>query len=89
MKVSMNNIGNYSPFVKQRQETSPKLNNEVNQELKLKAPAADDKAITPEEKNYFMGLYPENKSEITDYHFYQKTGKMSGVKIGSQFDRRG
>lgn len=45
--------------------------------------------ITNDEKMFFMGLYPENQSEIVDYHFYQKSGKMSGVSVGTLFDRRG
>ena len=45
--------------------------------------------ISQDEKNFFINKYPEQKSEIIDYHFYQKNGDMSGVKVGSLFDKRG
>lgn len=45
--------------------------------------------LTEQEKNYFAGLYPEKKDEIVNYHYYEKSGKMSGVKVGSLFDKRG
>lgn len=45
--------------------------------------------INSDEKEFFVNLYPQNQNEITDYHFYQKSGKMSGVSVGSLFDRRG
>ncbi len=50
------------------------------------SPAAEN--VTKEEKDFFVGLYPEQKQEIADYHFYQRTGKMSGVSVGSLLDRR-
>ncbi len=45
--------------------------------------------LSKKEKRFFAGMYPENKSEIMEYHFYSKTGKMSGVHLGSKIDRRG
>jgi hypothetical protein len=45
--------------------------------------------VSSDEKNFFEKLYPEKKSEIMDYHFYGREGKMSGVSVGSQFDKRG
>lgn len=89
MKISMNNIGNYTPRMKTNTDISQKFNIDTKNDLKTKSTETADSAVTPEEKNYFMNLYPENKNEISDYHFYQKSGKMSGVKIGSLLDRRG
>jgi len=45
--------------------------------------------IDSREKKFFANMFPENKEEIMSYHFYEKTGKMNGIKIGSNYDRRG
>lgn len=45
-------------------------------------------SISTEEKAFFVNMYPEQKTEIMDYHFYQRSGKMNGVAVGSMFDRR-
>lgn len=50
---------------------------------------AKSNPITEEEKNFFSGLYPDKKETIMDYHYYQKSGKMAGVSVGSIIDRRG
>lgn len=89
MEISMNNIGNYSPRMRTNTDVSQKYNVEVKKDVKTQASAQQENAVTSEEKNYFMQLYPENKKEIVDYHFYQKSGKMAGVKVGSLIDRRG
>lgn len=73
MKITSNGIGNYS------------LNHIANKP----SPAKVSEELSSEEKNFFINRYPEKKDEISDYHFYQKTGKMSGVSIGQLFDRRG
>ncbi len=89
MKITTNTIGNYSPRA---------INNPVKVTGQNRMPAKTEgepavktknNTLTTEEKNFFMNLYPQNKPEINDYHFYQSSGKMSGVKIGSLFDRRG
>jgi hypothetical protein len=89
MEISMNNVGNYSPRMRTNTDVSQKYNVEVNNDVKAKTAVQQENTVTAEEKNYFMQLYPENKKEIVDYHFYQKSGKMSGVKVGSLIDRRG
>ena len=89
MKISMNNVGNYNPLLKTKTDLNQKFNLEINHNQKIKPQASERANITQEEKNFFMGLYPDNKNEIVDYHFYQKSGKMSGVKVGSNIDRRG
>ena len=80
MKITTNEIGNYSPKI-QRQAV-PQNKTVETQPQKLGT-------ITSEEKNFFAKLYPENKSDVMNYHFYQKTGKMQGVSIGTLFDKRG
>ncbi len=80
MKISMNSIGNYSPQSVQN----------VNRPVKnsgIEKPKAEN--ITKSEKEFFANLYPEKKEEVMDYHFYHKSGKMSGVTVGSLFDKRG
>lgn len=80
MKINAEN-GNYSfsniSTYQQKAEQTPAQKNEKAEE------------ITKEEKNFFAQLYPEKKNEIVDYHYYQKSGQMSGVTVGSLFDKRG
>ncbi len=89
MKINTNMIGNYSPHIAHNvnstgktKETSPKF------ELQNVAPNKAEN-LTSEEKNFFADMYPDKKNEITDHHFYNRSGEMSGVKIGSIIDRRG
>ncbi len=89
MKISTNMIGNYSPNIARNvnstakaKETSPKFE---MQKVASKKP----ESLTAEEKNFFADLYPDKKNEIVDYHFYKRSGELSGVKIGSIIDRRG
>lgn len=83
MMIGANPIGNYSPY-------SNKVEN-----VKQSAKAAETKEtkktdlISNDEKKFFTKMYPENKNEIIDYHYYKSTGKMSGVSVGSLFDKRG
>jgi hypothetical protein len=93
MKIDSNPIGNYRPVYLQN---SVQNNNSVTNAKKSQVSAAaartvnDSSAtITTEEKKYFSDMYPASKQEIADYHFYSRTGKMSGVSVGSLFDRRG
>jgi hypothetical protein len=79
MKIGTNPIGNYSPVYKKAPIVKP------NEQLKV----ADSKAITNDEKAFFSRMYPENKEQIMDHHFYMKDGNMKGVAVGSLFDRRG
>lgn len=80
MRIDTNPIGNYTTAYLRP----------VQQRAKVETPAAIEPAkVTTEEKNFFANLYPENKAEIMDYHYYNKNGKMSGVSIGSLIDKRG
>lgn len=78
MQISTNSIGNYSTRLQKEVTNAPKLN-EISTTEK----------INQEEKTFFAKMYPEKQAEIMDYHFYQKSGKMSGVSVGSNLDRRG
>ncbi|HPI36425.1 MAG TPA: hypothetical protein PK397_00650 [Ignavibacteriaceae bacterium] len=75
MKIAENSIGNYNIVRTAMVNQSPKI--------------VAENTVSKEEKAFFSGLYPGNKDTIMDYHFYQRSGKMSGVSIGSIFDRRG
>jgi len=82
MNITTNAIGNYSavrmsPSIKQSQ---PSIKTDK---------VSKESAVSETEKKFFAGLYPENKSEIADYHFYNKSGTLLGVSKGSLFDKRG
>jgi len=77
MKISMNAVNNY---------TLQSLNKTDNQNKIMNEEAG---ILSKDEKKFFAEVYPKNQSEIIDYHFYSNTGKMSGVSIGSNIDRRG
>lgn len=83
MKINTNAVGNYSPY-------NLRVNN-VKQPANIVKTEESNKTdvVTKEEKNFFTKMYPENKNEIIDYHFYKSSGKMSGVSVGSLFDKRG
>jgi hypothetical protein len=78
MKISTNSIGNYNPFLINNNQKVQNANNQTKVDT-----------VTNEEKEFFVKLYPENKNEIMDYHFYKSSGKMSGVALGTNLDRRG
>ncbi len=93
MAISINSIGNYNPYaskvgatgltrktesVKQVQTNDVSVNNISKQNV-----------ISTEEKEFFAQLYPDNISSIMDYHYYRRSGEMSGVAVGSLIDRRG
>lgn len=83
MKINSNAVGNYSPYANKVSGVR-QTQNVVKTEEAKKA-----ELISKEEKNFFVKMYPENKSEIIDYHYYKPSGKMAGVSVGSLFDRRG
>ena len=85
MKITTNNIGNYSPaLIQKNNHNTP--NPEPAQANGTKGETAP---LSSKEKQFFAKMYPDKQSEIMDYHFYQKTGKMSGVSLGTIIDRRG
>ncbi len=81
MALNFNSIGNYSAF-------GIKGNNQSFRADSKNEVGGTDK-ISNDEKEYFAGMYPSNKNEIMDYSFYGRTGKMNGVSIGINLDRRG
>jgi hypothetical protein len=79
MKITTNSIGNYNQIY-----TKPNLVKSNEQIQKT-----NTSNISSEEKNFFAKLYPTQKDEILGYQFYNSKGKISGVHVGSLFDRRG
>ena len=80
MRIDTNSIGNYSP----NSIAKPRIEKTVQQ---TQAQKLED--ITSKEKQFFTGLFPEQSGDVMDYHFYKRSGQMSGVKLGSLFDRKG
>ena len=89
MKIDMNPVGNYSPINFRNVNNRTKVNETSAKDNTPKTAQTKNASLTPEEKTYFAKMYPANKSEIVDYHFYEKSGKLSGVQIGSLLDKRG
>jgi hypothetical protein len=75
MKIQTGSTGNYS------------LNNIRNEKRKIDL--QHEEQLNNEEKKFFISKYPDNRNEILEYHFYEKSGKMQGLKLGSLFDKKG
>jgi len=78
MKITTNNIGNYA---------INKINAKV-QEKNIAQEQPIDARISNKEKDFFTELYPSKRDEIINYHFYSRSGEMSGVAVGKNLDRR-
>jgi hypothetical protein len=85
MRVTTNSIGNYFP------QLTRKVANVAPKENVQKATQTEStqQLLSRKEKEMFVKMYPQQKSEIMEYHYYQKNGVMSGVSVGSLLDRRG
>ncbi len=77
MKISTNEYGNYG------------VNLVKNSYMKNGLNEIPSEQVTAEEKKFFADLYPDKSKEIMNYAFYNIKGKVSGVTIGSLFDKRG
>jgi hypothetical protein len=77
MNITSNPIGNYNIY--SARQAKPAASRETSLSVDT---------VSKEEKDFFVNMYPDQKQEIADYHFYQRSGKMSGVSVGSLFDRR-
>ena len=84
MKIVTNDFGNYTA-----RATRPVQQQNTAAEIQKQLAKAELGNVTNEEKKFFAGLYPENKEEVMNYHFYHKNGKMQGVTLGTVFDKRG
>ncbi len=102
MKIATTDFGNYTTKLShQVQHSKAEQNNTVNIKKQNSTSVVQKQnntttvqkeqlgTVTNEEKKFFAGLYPENKTDIMNYHFYHKNGKMQGVTLGTIFDKRG
>lgn len=80
MKINFTSIGNYNPYLRQVKNST-----EVHK-TQSETPKVN---MSKEEKDFFVGLFPENKQEIMNHHTYTRTGNLSGVGVGNLLDRRG
>lgn len=78
MKITTNAIGNYS-----FNNIAPKKIQHVTKKNITASPE-----ITNKEKEFFTKMYPAEKENIINYHFYSKTGELSGIALGKNLDRR-
>lgn len=79
MKVITDSIGNYSPAY---------FKSKANVQSKPESAEAQ-KVISADEKKFFANLYPAQHEDVMNYQFYNAKGKVSGVLVGSNFDKRG
>jgi hypothetical protein len=80
MAVSMNLIGNYSAYG---------LNNAKSNKTNIKNAVTQSESINPDEKKFFAEMYPAKQNEIMEYYYYERSGKMNGISVGTNIDRRG
>ncbi len=80
MKITTTDFGTYTNKINRPVQQQPQPAEAQKQKLGT---------ISNEEKKFFAGLYPENKEDVMNYHFYHKNGKMQGVTLGTIFDKRG
>lgn len=80
MAVSMNLIGNYSAYG---------LNNAKSNKTNIKNTVAQSESINPDEKKFFAEMYPAKQNEIMEYYYYERSGRMNGISVGTNLDRRG
>ena len=80
MGVNFNSIGNYN---------TKSINNNYKKVVSKKEDTIAADKIDKNEKLFFANLYPEKRNEVLNYSFYERTGKMNGVTVGTNFDKRG
>lgn len=81
MAVSMNSIGNYSAYgLNNAKANKTNVNNNA---------AAKGENINPDEKKFFAEMYPAKQNEIMEYYYYERSGRMNGISVGTNLDRRG
>lgn len=81
MAVSMNSIGNYTAY-----GLNSARGNKANI---LNTAALQNESINNDEKKFFAEMYPTKQTEIMEYYYYEKSGKMNGISVGTNLDRKG
>lgn len=75
-KSNLNFVNNIS--------VNSRINRTYSQNVK-----SSEEVLNEKEKQFFAQMFPDKSSEIMEYSFYGKSGKVNNIKIGSHFDRRG
>lgn len=81
MAVSINSIGNYSAYGLNKTKSGKADMKNASLEL--------SENINPDEKKFFAQMYPGKQNEIMEYYYYERSGKMNGISVGTNIDRRG
>ena len=79
MRIDTNNIGNY---------TLRNINTTPAKAVQPEKAFEKTATISNKEKEFFSNMYPTQRDEIINYHFYSKSGEKSGVAVGKNIDRR-
>ncbi len=79
MKVGQNSNQNFINNV----SVNSRINKAYSKSVNL------PEVLNESEKKFFAQMYPDKSSEIMEYTFYGKSGKLNNLKLGSHFDRRG
>jgi hypothetical protein len=77
----MNSIGNYTAY-----GLNSARGNKANI---LNTAALQNESINNDEKKFFAEMYPTKQTEIMEYYYYEKSGKMNGISVGTNLDRKG
>ncbi len=95
MGIGINAIGNYGLYSSRIRATNRVAETVKTQATQSAAATTStneinrQSVVTDKEKEFFANLYPNQQQAVMDYHFYQRTGEMSGVAVGSIINRRG
>lgn len=80
MKIVQNSNQNFINNI----TVNSRINRAYSQNVK-----SSEEILNEKEKHFFAQMFPDKSSEIMEYSFYGKSGKLNNIKIGSHFDRRG
>ncbi|MFN3694186.1 MAG: hypothetical protein ACK4UV_04180 [Ignavibacterium sp.] len=80
MKIGQNSNQNFINNI----TVNSRINRAYSQNVK-----SSEEVLNEKEKQFFAQMFPDKSSEIMEYSFYGKSGKLNNIKIGSHFDRRG
>ncbi len=80
MKIGQNVNQNFISNI----SNNSRINRTYSQNVK-----SSEEVLNEKEKQFFAQMFPDKSSEIMEYSFYGKSGKLNNIKIGSHFDRRG
>jgi hypothetical protein len=74
---------NFNPLIM----NSVSQSNRIQRSYEVKTNNSQE-ILNKEEKQFFANMFPEKKSEVMNYNFYNRNGKVNNLQIGSLLDRR-